>query len=95
KATSRAFIYAEPSCGSEAFNPSKDSKPVQALGLLVEARTWQPHFSTWDRAWAWAKARTFFAEQRRPGLEQRLEAELEAATAREMRLTAELAAEQA
>ncbi|MFB9676070.1 AAA domain-containing protein [Streptosporangium vulgare] len=72
----------------------RDAHPA-LLSLLAEAGTWQPHFSTWDRAWAWAKARTFFAEQRRPGLEQRLEAELEAATAREMRLTAELAAEQA
>ncbi|MEV7010525.1 histone-like nucleoid-structuring protein Lsr2 [Streptosporangium sp. NPDC051022] len=65
------------------------------LGLLTEARTWQPRFSAWDRAWAWGGAQTFFTEQRQPGLEQRLEAELEAATAREMRLTAELAAEQA
>ncbi|SNS08575.1 Lsr2 protein [Streptosporangium subroseum] len=65
------------------------------LGLLREAQTWQLRFSTWDRAWAWARAQTFFVEQRRPGLEQRLEAELEAANAREMRLTAELAAEQA
>ncbi|MEV0974964.1 AAA domain-containing protein [Microtetraspora glauca] len=65
------------------------------LTLLAEARVWQSHFSTWDRAWAWAKAQTFFMRQRQPGLEQRLESELEAATAREMRLTAELAAEQA
>ncbi|MFE3451602.1 AAA domain-containing protein [Nonomuraea sp. NPDC059194] len=65
------------------------------LDLLAEAGSWSPHFATWDRAWAWAKARTFFLEQRRPGLEQKLEGELEAATAREARLTAELAAEQA
>lgn len=65
------------------------------LGLLAEAKTWQSRFSVWDRAWAWAKAQTFFTQQRRPGLEQRLDAELEAATAREMRLTGELAAEQA
>ncbi|MFF0308125.1 histone-like nucleoid-structuring protein Lsr2 [Streptosporangium sp. NPDC004379] len=64
------------------------------LHLLSEAGSWRPGFSTWERAWAWAKAQTFFTEQRRPGLEQRLEAELESATAREMRLTAELAAEQ-
>ncbi|MET8337651.1 AAA domain-containing protein [Streptosporangium canum] len=72
----------------------RDAHPT-LLTLLTEAQTWQPHFSTWDRAWAWAKAQTFFAGQRQPGLEQRLEAELEAATAREMRLTAGLAAEQA
>ncbi|MEV4531900.1 histone-like nucleoid-structuring protein Lsr2 [Streptosporangium sp. NPDC049304] len=72
----------------------RDAHPA-LLGLLAEAGTWQPHFSTWDRAWAWAKARTFFTEQRRPGLEQQLESDLEAATAREMRLTAELAAAQA
>ncbi|GII56106.1 hypothetical protein Pth03_44950 [Planotetraspora thailandica] len=65
------------------------------LKVLAEAKTWQPQFSAWERAWAWAKAQTFFTEQRQPGLEQRLESELEAATARQMRLTAELAAEQA
>ncbi|MFC0863829.1 histone-like nucleoid-structuring protein Lsr2 [Sphaerimonospora cavernae] len=65
------------------------------LGVLADAKAWQPRFSAWERAWAWAKAQTFFGEQRQPGLEQRLESELEAATAREMRLTAELAAEQA
>ncbi|MEO3791295.1 histone-like nucleoid-structuring protein Lsr2 [Nonomuraea sp. B10E15] len=65
------------------------------LTLLTEAGAWHAHFTTWDRAWAWAKARTFFTQQRQQGLEQRLESELEAATAREMRLTAELAAEQA
>ncbi|GAA1276644.1 hypothetical protein GCM10009677_33030 [Sphaerisporangium rubeum] len=64
------------------------------LELLREGR-WRPEFSTWDRAWAWAKAQTFFNEQRRPGLEQQLEADLEAATARSLRVTAELAAEQA
>ncbi|MFI6744547.1 hypothetical protein ACIBI9_67915, partial [Nonomuraea sp. NPDC050451] len=30
-ATSPAFTYAEPSCGSEAFNPSEDLNSVQAL----------------------------------------------------------------
>ncbi|MFD0883426.1 histone-like nucleoid-structuring protein Lsr2 [Streptosporangium algeriense] len=72
----------------------RDAHPA-LLKLLSEAGTWRPHFSTWDRAWAWAGAQTFFTGQRQPGLEQRLEAELESATAREMRLTAELAAEQA
>ncbi|WP_248961125.1 AAA domain-containing protein [Sphaerisporangium perillae] len=65
------------------------------LDLLTKQRAWRPEFSAWDRAWAWAKAQTFFAEQRKPGLERRLESELEVATAQEMRLTAELAAEQA
>lgn len=65
------------------------------LTLLAEAGVWRAEFAAWDRAWAWGKARTFFTQQREPGLEQRLENELEAATAREMRLTAELAAEQA
>lgn len=65
------------------------------LTLLTEAGTWQPRFPVWERAWAWAKTQTFFTEQRQPGLEQRLEAELDAATTREMRLTGELAAEQA
>jgi hypothetical protein len=31
QATSPTFIYAEPSCGSEAFSPSEDPKSVQAL----------------------------------------------------------------
>ncbi len=35
-ATSPAFIYAEPSCGSEALKPSEDPKSVQALTLMVE-----------------------------------------------------------
>ncbi|WP_328854375.1 AAA domain-containing protein [Microbispora hainanensis] len=65
------------------------------LAMLAEAKTWRSRFSNWERAWAWAKAQTFFTEQRQPGLEQRLDAELEAATVREMRLTGELAAEQA
>jgi very-short-patch-repair endonuclease len=65
------------------------------LKVLAEAGEWQPYMSSWERAWAWAKAETFFREQRQPGLEQRLEAELEAAVARTMRITAELAAEQA
>ncbi|MER7132361.1 AAA domain-containing protein, partial [Streptosporangium saharense] len=72
----------------------RDAHPA-LLRLLVEAGAWQSCFSIWDRAWAWARAKTFFTEQRQPGLEQRLEGELESATAREMRLTAELAAEQA
>ncbi|MEV6986150.1 DEAD/DEAH box helicase [Sphaerisporangium sp. NPDC051017] len=66
-----------------------------ALLDVLRQAGWRPEFSTWDRAWAWAKAQTFFTEQRRPGLEQRLEADLEAATAQGMRITAELAAEQA
>jgi len=65
------------------------------LEVLAAAGKWQPYLSGWERAWAWAKAYTFFSEQRQPGLEQRLEAELEAAVARTMQLTAELAAEQA
>jgi len=65
------------------------------LKLLAEAGSWKPHMSSWERAWHWAKAYTFFTEQRRPGLEQQLEAELEDATRRTLRLTAELAAEQA
>ncbi|MER5327207.1 transposase, partial [Streptosporangium roseum] len=32
-ATSPAFTYAEPSCGSEAFNPSEGPKSVQALAV--------------------------------------------------------------
>ncbi|WP_229690769.1 AAA domain-containing protein [Sphaerisporangium melleum] len=66
-----------------------------ALLEMLRQGGWRPEFSTWDRAWAWAKAQAFFTEQRRPGLEQRLEADLEAATAQGMRITAELAAEQA
>ncbi|GAA2911357.1 hypothetical protein GCM10010517_77870 [Streptosporangium fragile] len=31
RVTSPAFIYVEPSCGSEAFNPSEDPKSVRAL----------------------------------------------------------------
>ena len=65
------------------------------LDVLADREKWKRHRSTWERAWAWAKAYTFFDEQRQPGLEQRLEAELEAATARVMRITAELAAAQA
>lgn len=65
------------------------------LDLLARAEDWLPEFSTWDRAWAWGMAQTFFSDQRRPALEQELESRLEVATAQEMRLTGELAAEQA
>ncbi|MEV0758368.1 sigma-70 family RNA polymerase sigma factor, partial [Streptosporangium sp. NPDC050280] len=47
KVTSPAFIYAEPSCGFEAFNPPEDPKSVQALAGLSEADKEILTLTTW------------------------------------------------
>ena len=65
------------------------------LGDSYADPDWDPRLGAWRDAWAWAKAWTFFDQQRRPGLEQRLEADLADATDRTLRTTAGLAAAQA
>jgi very-short-patch-repair endonuclease len=56
---------------------------------------WPERLGSFDSAWAWGRARTFFDGLRQPGLEDRLAVELEEAVERVGRTTAELAAEQA
>jgi very-short-patch-repair endonuclease len=53
---------------------------------------WPARLASWDEAWAWGVANTFFVNQRQPGLEQQLEAELTDTIARQRQETAELAA---
>lgn len=65
------------------------------MGETCRDDAWPRRLGAWDRAWAWARARTFFTAQRRPGLEQELAADLEAATKSVLETTAQLAAEQA
>lgn len=71
--------------------------PVLAT-LMVETcadEVWRSRIGVWEQAWAWGMAAGFFAAQRRPGLELRLEAELADATRRKLVRTAELAATKA
>jgi very-short-patch-repair endonuclease len=56
---------------------------------------WERRLARLPEAWAWATAATFVDAQRDPGLEARLEADLDDATARTAQLTAELAAAEA
>src|SRR5690606_10361407 len=67
-----------------------------ALAKLMERtatdEAWSDRLANWDDAWAWGRANTFFLTQRRPGLEQQLEAELNDTILRLRQETAELAA---
>ena len=56
---------------------------------------WGARLATWERAWAWGTARSFFDRQRRPGRERELELDLADASSRVDKATAELAAAQA
>lgn len=71
--------------------------PALASLMAAEpaAEAWHTRLGTWEQAWAWGIAATFFAGQRRPGLERELEGELEAATHRRLDLTGRLAAAKA
>ncbi len=66
--------------------------------LLAETASdpaWPARLADWDAAWAWGRANTFFTNQRQPGREQQLEAELTDTITRLRQETAELAAAQA
>ncbi len=66
--------------------------------LLAESAgdpAWPARLADWDIAWAWAQASTFFVNQRQPGREQQLEAELADTITRLRQETAALAAIQA
>ena len=56
---------------------------------------WPARVAEWDAAWAWGRANTYFLNQRQPGREQQLEAELADTIARVRQETAQLAAAQA
>lgn len=56
---------------------------------------WPARLVDWDVAWAWGQANTFFVNQRQPGREQQLEAELADTITRLRQETASLAAIQA
>jgi len=53
---------------------------------------WPTRLAVWDAAWAWGQANTFFINQRQPGREQQLEAELSDTITRLRQETAALAA---
>ncbi|GAA5038782.1 AAA domain-containing protein [Actinopolymorpha pittospori] len=65
------------------------------IGRTCGDDVWQRRLGTWEQAWAWGKAETFFAAQRQPGLERQLDAELEGAAERVLKASGELAARQA
>jgi very-short-patch-repair endonuclease len=75
----------------------RDRHPALASLMAAEpaAEGWRSRLGSWEQAWAWGIAATFFATQRRPGLEGELEGELEAATHRRLDLTGRLAAAKA
>lgn len=56
---------------------------------------WDSRLGSFDDAWAWGLARTFFDSLRESGLEDRLATDLRDAVGRVERMTAELAAEEA
>jgi very-short-patch-repair endonuclease len=56
---------------------------------------WPARLADWDAAWAWGRASTFFVDQRQPGREQQLEAELSDTITRLRQETATLAAARA
>jgi hypothetical protein len=70
-----------------------------ALAVQLEAtpkdKRWATRLSTWDGAWAWGQADTFFLGQRQPAREQQLEAELSDTIGRLRQETAQLAAARA
>jgi len=71
--------------------------PVLAAAMADTASdpAWPARLADWDAAWAWGQANTFFINQRQPGLEQQLEAELSDSITRLRQETAQLAAAQA
>lgn len=81
----------------ELFMPVRITHPALArlMSTTSQDAAWGTRLEAWDRAWAWAKAATFFDQQRQPGLEQRLETQLESETRRQLDLVAEVAAEKA
>lgn len=68
---------------------------AKELAQSATERVWDERLRTLDSAWAWGQARTFFDEQREPGREQRLEAELAVAEDAVSQSTADLATHQA
>ena len=67
-------------------------------GLMAETADrpeWAARLSGWDSCLGWGRANTFFLQQRQPGREQQLEAELADTVARLRQETAQLAALQA
>ncbi|GAA1745515.1 AAA domain-containing protein [Luedemannella helvata] len=63
-----------------------------AMAAAPADPAWPGRLSGWDAAWAWAAAAAFFQQQRQPGREQELEAELADAVTRLRQETATLAA---
>jgi very-short-patch-repair endonuclease len=61
----------------------------------AEDPAWPGRLADWDLAWAWGQANTFFINQRQPGREQQLEAELSDTITRLRQETATLAAARA
>jgi very-short-patch-repair endonuclease len=66
-----------------------------AMRETVSDAAWPGRLADWDSAWAWGRASTFFINQRRPGREQQLEAELSDTITRMRQETASLAASMA
>lgn len=62
------------------------------LESTADDPAWPAHLADWDAAWDWARASTFFVNQRQPGREQQLEAELSDTITRLRQETAALAA---
>jgi very-short-patch-repair endonuclease len=67
-----------------------------ALATLVlktyKSPQWTQRLADWDNAWQWGRANTFFVQQRQPGREQQLEAELADTVSRLRQENASLAA---
>lgn len=68
---------------------------AQLLERTASDPSWDTRLGGLETAWAWAKARTFFDEQRQPGLDQRLDDELADAVSRLEVATTKLAAAEA
>lgn len=68
---------------------------AEMLKRTAVEECWEQRSGTFEDAWSWAVARTFFDEQRQPGLDERLEGELADAIARCEAATSDLAAEEA
>lgn len=65
---------------------------AQLLERTAASVDWDVRLATFRDAWAWGKARSFFDEQRRAGLDAQLDAELADAVARVEAVTVKLAA---
>ncbi len=63
-----------------------------AVSRRATIHAWPGRLADWDDAWAWGRANTFFIDQRQPGREQQLEAELADTVSRLRQETATLAA---